>query len=157
MPTKKLKYAELISQFPNCPPNNYKQVQMSAFRWVHSFEHENDFRPINLIKNPPQRLLDDSDKMCIAYGISLFESLDGACMKYKKLYNDRREHLRPIFISDMGECVADLSLLKFDGLANDPEQKNFGHFTFHEYENVNLKLRIKSTYNIFGTDGKFIS
>ncbi|MCX6210882.1 MAG: hypothetical protein NTZ59_15595 [Bacteroidetes bacterium] len=146
----------MLSQFPNCPPDNYIEIKAYAFRWVHSNENENDFKPINLINEPPPRLLDESDKMCMGYGLSLFASLSGAFMKYKNLYTKRREHLRPIFVDDFGACIANLSLEHSDGVANSPDKKNYGHFTFHEYENIDLREKVQSTFNIFDTDGNFV-
>jgi hypothetical protein len=157
MITKKLKYQELLSQFPNCPSANYKEIQIKAFRWVHSVEHENDYKPINLINTPPQRLLDETDKMCMGYGLSLFDSFENAYSKFKGLYFKQRDHLKSIFISDKGQCVATLDLSYSDGLGNEPDVRNYGHFTFHEYGSTNMREKIKSISTIFDTDGKFIN
>lgn len=46
MTTKKLKYQELLSQFPNCPSANFIEIQKECFRWVHKTENENDFNPL---------------------------------------------------------------------------------------------------------------
>jgi hypothetical protein len=143
MTTKKLKYQELLSQFPNCPPDNYTEIEMEAFRWVHSVEHENDYKPINLINDPPQRLLDETDKMCMGYGLSLFDSFENAYARFKELYCKQRDHLKPVFISDKGDCIATLKLVYPDGLGNCPDVRNHGHFTFHEYENVNIRNKVK--------------
>jgi hypothetical protein len=155
MRSRKLKYQEFLSDFPHCPPDDYTEVEMEAFRWVHSSDHENDFTPINLINEPPARLLDDDDNMCKGYGLSLFDSLENANARYKVLYYKKREHLRSIFVADVGECIAFLTLSQSEGLANEPKAQNHGHFTFHEYENVELMVKVQSKINIFDTDGNF--
>ncbi len=157
MLSKKLKYQEFLSRFPNCPPDNYTEIEKDAFRWIHQNEHENDFKPLNLIKNPPARIIDDSDNMCKAYGLSLFDSLKNAYGTYKKYYTKRREHLRPDFINEFGECIATLKVVFSEGVAGDLNPKS-GHFTFHEYENVDLRTNIHpNLFSIFDNNGKFIN
>lgn len=157
MTSKKLKYQEQLSIYPNCPPANYSEIERDAFRWVHASENENDFKPVNLINDPPQRILDDTDKMCMGYGLSIFDSFENAFEKYKKQYTNRRSHLRLGFILDFGECIATLQVTYSDGIAAEPSKTNFGHFTFHEYENVNLRDKVKSLFNIFDPNGRFIN
>ncbi len=157
MTTKKLKYQELLSQFPNCPSDNYVEIQMNAFRWVHSDEQPNDFKPINLINEPPQRLLDDADLMCMGYGLSLFDSLENAYSQYKRAYVRTRENAKSIFVNDKGSFIATLQLNYADGVGNEAHKNNHGHFTFYEYENVNLREKVKAISNIFDPNGKFIN
>lgn len=157
MTNKKLKYIEFLTKIKNCPADDYFEFNGEAFRWIHQEEHENDFKPVNLINEPPQRILDDSDKLCIGYGLSLFDTLENANSKYKKEYTKRREHQRESFVINIGNCIATLGLENTDGIANQPVKENHGHFTFHEYENTDLRSKIKSIYNIFAYDGKFVN
>jgi hypothetical protein len=53
---------------------------------VHEDVNENDFSPLNALKVPPQRLLDRSDLMCIGYGLSLFDTLEKAKVRFQNLY-----------------------------------------------------------------------
>lgn len=154
MISKELKYKELLAKFPNCPPEEYKEIKKEAFRWIHEIEHENDFKPLHLIKDPPQKMLDDSDLMCIGHGLSLFDSFINANNKYKDLYTNKRKNKRIDFVNDVGNNIAKLAIDYSDGIANHPN--NTGHFTFHEYNNVTLKEKIQSFFYIFDSDGNFI-
>ena len=44
---------------------------------------------------------------------------------------------------------------KNDGLADEPNEGNFGHFTFHEYYQTELKKQVLDLYNIFLDNGDF--
>jgi hypothetical protein len=156
MNDKKFKYQELLAKFPNCPPADYIEIENGAFRWIHGKDHENNFKPINLISDPPPRMLDETDNMCKGFGLSLFDSIENAYKKYKELYCKKREHQREDFINEKGRYIATLKLLCSDGVAGSFSKS--GHFTFHEYESTNLKNRMESSFfSIFGADGKFVS
>jgi hypothetical protein len=62
MTEKKLKYKESLEQYPNCPPEDYQEVEREAFRWTHNPFTDNDFKPLNVIviDEPPQRMLGGS-------------------------------------------------------------------------------------------------
>ena len=138
MHSKKFKYHEYLKIYQNCPPEDYNEINILAYRWVHSTTNKNDFVPVNLINEPPQRLLDDTDKMCMGYGLSVFDTQLNAIDKYESLYNKRRKHLKKIFIEDNGNTVAKIKIERENGIANKPNLNNFGHFTFHEYENKEI-------------------
>jgi hypothetical protein len=157
MTIKKFKYQELLSQYPNCPPDNYVEIEKEAFRWVHKDENRDSFLPMNLQNEPPSRIIDDNDLMCKAFGLSLFDSFKNALLKFQKLYNNNREHQRPDFVFDRGENIAMLQLVKSCGVANEPNKSNYGHFTFHEYENTNLRERVCNIFNMFDADGNFVN
>lgn len=72
MTKKILKYKQYLEKFPDCPSSNFNEVERDAYRWPNNPLSPNDFIPVNLISEPPPRLLDDSDKMCKAYGLSMF-------------------------------------------------------------------------------------
>jgi hypothetical protein len=75
MTDKKLKYLKYLEKFKDCPSSDFIEVDRDAYRWANSPVTPNDFVPINIISEPPARMLDDSDKMCMAYGLSMFNSL----------------------------------------------------------------------------------
>ncbi len=95
--------------------------------------------------------------MCKGYGLSLFDSLSNALLKYKTEFTRRRKLLQIQFIEDKGESIATVQVAYSDGVASEPEPRNYGHFTFYEYENINLKDKVSSFFNIFDTDGKFVN
>lgn len=86
-------------------------------------------------------MLDDSDKMCMAYGLSMFDTLSNSLSKYKKEYNKRRPHQREQFKEDKGRNIALVKLKKQDGISDVPNINNYGHFTFHEYSHINLEKK----------------
>lgn len=154
MKSKKLKYLVFLSLYPSFSTENYQEVEKDAFRWVHNPFSEEDFLPLNQIKTPPQRMLDESDNLHLGYGLSMFDSFENSFERYKKLYKKRRGNLKPLFIADKGDCIANLRLSKNDGIADEPN--NLGHFTFYEYEGVNLEKSITDVICIFKEDGNFI-
>jgi hypothetical protein len=153
MNDKKFKYQARLKQFSNCPSEDFKEIEKNVFRWVHQPISENDFLPMSVIKVPPPRILDDSDKLCIGYGLSMFDTKENAISKYKSLYERFRVRQKSQFREDKGNWVALISLTKKDGVADEPN--NYGHFTFHEYETADLKQNVKRIFNIFDGDEKF--
>lgn len=155
MTEKKLKYKKYLEQFPDCPPSEFKEIERDAFRWSNNPLSINDFIPVNLISEPPPRMLDDSDKMCMAYGLSMFDTLLNSLAKYQKEHDKRRPHQREQFKQDKGIYIALVKLSKEDGVADIPNENNHGHFTFHEYSEASLEGNILAFYNIFKEDGEF--
>ncbi len=155
MTEKKLKYLQYLERFEDCPSSAFKEVDRNAYRWTRNPVSSDDFVPINIISKPPPRMLDDSDKMCMGYGLSMFDSLRNSFEKYRKLHNNFRPHQRKQFIQDKGSFIALVSLSKNDGLADDPNPHNFGHFTFHEYEQTALENKFLDIYNVFLDNGEF--
>jgi hypothetical protein len=151
--SKKLKYQRYLSAFPDCPPGHFQEVSRLSFRWVFGMENENNFQPLNLKPNPPQRILDETDMMCMGFGLSFYDSLKNAFGRYKSLYQKRRAHQRPQFINDKGAFIAAVSLDSHSGIADEPNITNYGHFTFHEYELINLNDKITKLTSIFESDG----
>lgn len=153
MTEKKLKYKQYLDKFPNCPSLDFSEVEMDAYRWTNFPLSANDFTPVNLIKEPPARMLDNSDNMCIAYGLSLFDTRCNSLTKYQRLYNKQRNHQKELFRQDKGCYIALIKLTKEEGIANSPNES--GHFTFHEYSETRLDEKITTFYNIFTDNGEF--
>jgi hypothetical protein len=153
MMEKKLKYQKYLQDFKNCPPVHFAEVDRYAYRWTKEMVTSNDFLPINIMHEPPPRILDDSDKMCMAYGLSMFDALTNSLSKYRKEYKKRRSHQKVQFIQDRGSCIAELILHPDDGLADQPNRDNFGHFTFYEYQHTHLENKIISLYKVFLENG----
>jgi hypothetical protein len=150
MQSKKLKYQAYLEKFPNCPPDYFVPVNRDGFRWVHKDVNENDFVPLNIKKEPTQRILDNSDSMCMGYGLSLFETLQQAMHRYLYLFKKKRALMKSIFIEDVGDHVAHLSINEQDGIADEPN--DIGHFTFHEFAEVGLQKNVLSLHPIFEND-----
>jgi hypothetical protein len=139
---RNFKYQQYLEQYFDCPPSSYESPTSIAFRWVHTEAHPNDFTPLHLITTPPNRMLDDWDKMCMGYGLSMFGSFEVAKTRYLKQLGRLKESLFQDFVEEKGSAVAQLGLSKDDGIASYPHDQGKGHFTFHEYEGANLYLRI---------------
>ncbi|MFD2969952.1 hypothetical protein [Sphingobacterium bambusae] len=138
---RKLKYLDYLRKFPDCPcATEYKEVTMDAYRWEKDPMDETAFLPLNIIKTPPQRVLDENDLMCKGYGLSMFSSLALAAAKYRKLIDKFRSAERERKQEEYGSKIALLGLDKEDGLKGDHHSSS-GHFTFHEYEGVDLQSK----------------
>src|SRR5690606_30122951 len=155
MTEQKLKYLQYLEKFKDCPSSDFKEVDRDAYRWTKNPVTPHDFIPINVISQPPPRMLDDTDKMCMGYGLSMFDSLKNSIDKYKKQYKRYRKHQREQFVQDKGCYIAKLSVCKNDEMADEPNEYNYGHFTFHEYQYTHLEHKVLKLYNIFLDNGEF--
>jgi hypothetical protein len=86
MQSKELKYAVHLDKFPDCPPITYKELHTNAFRWVFNDRLSDSFTPISLIKEPLERIQDNTDLLCKSYGLSLFDTFEQSERRYKALY-----------------------------------------------------------------------
>lgn len=87
-------------------------------------------------------MLDDWEKMCMGYGLSMFESLEGARITYLKAKSRRRSIQLEAFVAEKGDAIAELDLMEEDGVSSRPHSQGRGHFTFHEFEGTDLYTRI---------------
>jgi hypothetical protein len=142
--TPELKYTKLLSEIKNCPSDNFVSIDKIAFRWVHQNPDESDFLPINLIKEPPQRVLDNTDLLCMGYGLSFFNTKENARQKFLNLYERLRTPLQKGFLEEKGNFIAEINLEKSDGLSDAPSEHNYGHFTFFEFMETKLTTKINS-------------
>ena len=154
MHSKKFKYQEYIDSCTNCPPDYYTEKKQDAFRWIFKNNISGSFTPMNLIKEPPARMLDDSDLMCKGHGLSLFDTFENGRSRFEKLYATRRGVLHEDFINEKGDSIARLQMNGSEGVCGDFNSSN-GHFTFHEYERTDLSLKIVNITEIFDENGKF--
>lgn len=156
MNSKKLKYSESLQAFPDCPKSHFKEIEGIFHRWVQEdCKGENDFLPMNKIKTPPQRMLDQTDQMCMGYGLSLFDTYSKAFTNYEKHYKKNKNKIaKQNFVTDKGSAIAAVTIDKEDGLADEPHAIS-GHFTFHEYLICDLTKKIQSIFNIFDSNGNF--
>ncbi len=140
-PTKTYKYQEYLDKYPDCPPESYTELSMSAFRWVFEEGHEKEggsFLPVSLIN--PRRInsFDEDSKKCESYGLSMFDSLRNARSRFFLLRKRVKELEKRV-----GKWVAELKIEKEDGVGSQPtNNKSRGHFTFHVYKSVNLSEKI---------------
>ncbi|NDV58317.1 hypothetical protein [Bacteroides sp. 519] len=155
MKGKKLKYQEYLSHYPDFDWEGFTEIRKNGYRWVHSPLKETNFLPLNLISDPPARLLDETDKLCLGYGLSIFDSFENSFKRYKALYNKFRSHQKEMFLEDKGDSIATLRLEEKDGIGNEPNKQ--GHFTFYEYHDVELEDNITDVLCIIDQDGNFVN
>ncbi len=121
-----------------CPPKDlFESCSITVYRWIHkNFNHENNFKPVLLIN--PSRIdeFDSCEQKCSGYGLSLFIDEKKAEKKLKSFLR-RKPMLSEVF----GDSIAIGKLNEEDGVANKPD--NSGHFTLHESEASNIKLKFK--------------
>lgn len=154
MHSKKFKYQQYLSLYPNCVPDSYKEMSQDCFRWVFKDKISDSFIPMNLIKEPPSRMLDDTDLMCKGFGLSLFDTFTNGHSKFEKLYTRKRGVSHEDFINEKGDSIARLQMNGSEGVCGDFNSSN-GHFTFHEYEGTDLSSKIVNITEIFDENGKF--
>ncbi len=153
MPDKELTYKNHLSLFEDCPKEDCIERNLPAFRWVHSDATYKDFLPLSLHPETPLRQLDDSDQMCLSYGLSMFNSADAARCRYLEIYNKRtREFQKQKFKNEKGDKIAYIQITKDDGLSSD--SNGIGHFTFYEYKGSNIWEKIQDLLDIFADNGK---
>lgn len=132
------KYQELLVLTQNCPPSNYREVSMKAFRFIHyPSEHPDNFVPVQL--QNPSRKFDDDEARCKALGLSFFDDKGKAILFFRKRVAKFQR-----FAKIVGERIATISVSPEDGKASAPEETNFGHFTFHEYVRCDFHQKIDS-------------
>ena len=153
MHSKQFKYKQFLKIYSDCPPDNYKEIDIPMFRWISLISKEN-FVPMNLQKEPPQRILDNSDTMCKGYGLSMFNSFDAGKSRYKSLYKKKRGVTHNDFVLEKGDAIAELKMNGAEGIYGNLNIKN-GHFTFYEFIQTDLQTKIIKTIKIFDNNGNF--
>ncbi len=133
----KYKYDIEISNFEDCPPKHYQEIDENAYRFVkNDINHPNNFLPVLLIKPKRINSMDSDSKKCQGYGLSLFNSKNNASKKLRSLINRK-----PNLANTLASCVAEGKLEKEHGVASEPNSS--GHFTFHEYDGIDLGPKFK--------------
>lgn len=150
---EKFKYQKELSQYPNCPPEEYEELEMEAIRWVKKGDLPNSFNPLNYKKEPPRKF-DRLDDDCKSFGLSMYDSIESGLSNYKAMFNQKRGRPRQDFIDRVGDAMAIMTLTKGLGCMGKPNT-NTGHFTFHEYVDTNLEHHIKEIIDIFDENGNF--
>jgi len=135
------KYQSNISVLPNCPPADYQQVRIQAFRWVFEDDnHPNNFRPplaINPHRRKDKRFRGNDQMTCAGYALSLFTTLEQAKKRYDYFYVNSPDH----FPESVGTHIAQGLIEEPDGLASKTD--NSGHFELHEFAGTNLKPKFQ--------------
>lgn len=140
------KYQQYLEKYKNCP-NDCAEKDLTAYRWVSNPPTESDFLPVLL--NEPLRVLDDNDKDCKGYALSLFKDFSSSKGLYIKAYL-RMDRLskREKFKIKKGTHSAKVIITKADGVSDSPD-KITGHFNFFEYKECNLSRSVSEILDNF--------
>lgn len=129
----------------DCPPTDYLEVDMLSYRFVFSdLANQDNFRPVFMIH--PKRVnanLAVAVK-CQGFGLSLYEVKNEAVANFQRWMAKTRGE----FANHVGTHLATVELKPEDGIGNEPDLKNFTHFTFHEYTHADLSKRIRQVDKI---------
>jgi hypothetical protein len=143
-PTLIFKYEDYfrIHDLNNCPPKNYKQLRLTAYRYIfENLEDDRNFKPVYLLdENYPKRLnaAKDLGMKCKGFGLSLYQERSGAVNNYKRWIAKTNGKFAKI----VGSSIATVQIMETDGVCSNIENED-SHFTFHEYKTVNLMERIE--------------
>lgn len=121
---------------------------MFGYRWVSASPGQDDFLPLSVQKEPPPRILDDTDKHCMSFGLSFFLTFEGAIQKFQ-----RERARKSNFLKGKSGYIAQVKIEPSDGIGSAPQPFNFGHFTFHEYEGTDFSGKIAQIKQIDNNDG----
>lgn len=117
----KLRYQKDIDKIENCPSDNEKgNKELYRFILSNSID-ENSFVPNSTIFKPK------FDKICIAWGLSTYDSLNNAEEALRNLPKKTREKFKAIAVGD----ISDKDGIKY-------LTKSKGHYTLFPFKDVNL-------------------
>ena len=117
----------------NCPPLDYKPLNINAYRWVfHQNNNQNfqsQYEKDMKRKNPPKRYNDMTDlEKCERMALSMFVSFERAENQFYFLRDE--QNLQENAYLWLGESIAIGEILASDGV-NEPKINKFGHFNHH--------------------------
>ncbi|MFD2726271.1 hypothetical protein [Hyunsoonleella rubra] len=116
-----LKFQEKINKIDDCPANN-ESGDKNLYRFILSVPMNSDsFKPHSLIYKPK------FDNICIAWGLSTYDSLKSANEALQNLPKKTREKFTAIAVSK----ITDEDGIKYS-------TKNKKHYTFFPKKEVNL-------------------
>ena len=129
LPSPSFKYADAIKDIKDCPPDTCSSRRTQAFRVVFSDPpNTQSFLPVAM-RNPGRRL--DPKSLCIAYGLSFFDSIGHLKAKMRILKKNY-----PRIEATIGSKIAEGVIEQKDGKSNTPNSS--GHFTLHEFRECEL-------------------
>lgn len=127
------KYNSELTNLPDCPPSVARSRKLEAFRFVfNDINHPHNFLPV--IKIQPKREFKNDKARCMAYGLSMFDSIEKAKDRYAKL-----QKKFPKIEKRIGTHIAKGLLEPADGVTTKADRT--GHFTLYEFKGTNLKTK----------------
>ncbi len=152
MHDKPFKYRYFLDNFRDCPPGDFEELDVTAYRWVfEDLTEERNFQPVLIAK--PSRISDvmfqTETAKCQGYGLSFFDSLENARNRFERINAFFQERDQK-FSLEVGTKVAAVSLNPTNGVGSKPSsgKSNKGQFTFHEYQYNNFFTQILDVENL---------
>lgn len=129
------KYAAYLSKFNDCPSTmNCAPQDVTAFRWVYDPDPANLSYTPQALKPKARRY---AKEQCDGYGLSLWLTEAGARDLFetiKRTFDPSVAHDRAMKV--LGTHLNSLQITAAHGECDD--ERDDGHFTFHEYETCDL-------------------
>ncbi len=126
-----LSFKDLLEKVEKCPPDNYKNLECEAFRWVFDdIENEDNFKPQG-IKNP-KRLNTNNANYCAILALSFFNSEKKARSRFEMLLEQMGENAKKALGTKIAKGYLDLD----DGIGEDANSS--GHFNYHPKKDYNF-------------------
>lgn len=137
----KLKYAEELERYQNCPPAEAAPREQDAYRFVHDPMSGDDFTPIAV--KDPTREFQDSYSRCISHSLSFFATPLQAWERFRQLQGSFRKIAKRV-----GTHLAKGRLTAADGRATPINE--WGHFSLFEFEGIELSPKFEIVYALDG-------
>lgn len=140
------KYQDDMNTLSNfkCPPDNYKPLNIDAYRWVFDdITDKRNFMP--QFKSQPKRFNSSNhtdEEKCSFMSLSMFTNQESAKKRFKFFLQQKGENAYKLF----GKKIAYKKLTNNDGV-NSQIDKN-GHFNHHPYSNVDYEKKFDIVGNI---------
>jgi hypothetical protein len=123
----------------NCPPNDYKPLNIMAYRWIFDAGDARNFQ--SQFEKRPKRYNDLSDlEKCDSMALSMFNSAENAKKQFLFLKNERRMNENAYLL--LGKHIAVGHIQETDGVNEIPANK-FGHFNHHPIVDFNYHNQFK--------------
>lgn len=122
------KFITQLSSFQNngiqCPPYGATSKNLPAWRWVASPLTSQCFEP-PAVRNP-NRLLNDPQKACSSWALSMYTSQSQSIKAFKALEKNIKNARKVL-----GDHLAHVMITQADGVCTPPDWS--GHFDLHQY------------------------
>jgi hypothetical protein len=93
--------------------------------------YPNNFSPVFIINPARQKIYDSDEKVCDGYGLSFFDSVTNARLRFQQLLKNNKN-----LKNTLGTHIAEGMIGPSDGVVTSTDDK--GHFTLHESDVANL-------------------
>ncbi|MBM0400892.1 hypothetical protein [Serratia sp. 4542] len=122
-------------EIQQCPPLDAQPVSLLAWRWTFEPYTANCFSPLGKV-NPKRILSPTITDKCSCWGLSMYSTQDKAESVFSEIEKNFKKARQTI-----GTHVSKGNLEPEDGVITEIEDN--GHFDFHPYTGVDIKLKFE--------------